>query len=88
MALKLHEKVRNFFSFSAWVYANGKKVGNRWCKDLDSTREKGFAETQKKKLDFRMPLECFRTGVANSFVSAGHVRDKLGIQGPVHLLLD
>ncbi len=27
-----------------------------------------------------------RAGVGNSFVSAGHIRDKLGIQGPVHLL--
>jgi hypothetical protein len=29
----------------------------------------------------------FRPGVGNSFDSAGHIRDILGIRGPVHLLL-
>ncbi len=28
-----------------------------------------------------------RAGVGNSFDSAGHIRDKLGIRGPVRLLL-
>ncbi len=27
------------------------------------------------------------SGVGNSFGSAGHIKDKLGIRGPVHLLL-
>ncbi len=30
----------------------------------------------------------FTAGVGNSFVSAGHIRDYVGIRGPVHLLFD
>ncbi len=37
---------------------------------------------------FGMVQGPYKAGVGNSFVSAGHMSDKLGIQGPVHLLLD
>ncbi len=35
-----------------------------------------------KKLSFKLLL--FRSGVGNSIGFAGHIRDKLGIRGPVH----
>jgi len=31
-------------------------------------------------------LHCSNSGMSNSFGVAGHIRDKLGIRGPVHVL--
>jgi hypothetical protein len=43
----------------------------------------GLIKSQTKCLDMRPPS----TGVGNSFYFAGHIRDKLGIRGPVYVLM-
>jgi hypothetical protein len=47
---------------------------------------------QEKRIEKCAEVTCrptgFIAGFSNSFVSAGHIRDYLGIRGPVHLLFD
>ncbi len=55
---------------------------NLVCMSLKVSQTISFIKTEREILRNASP------GVGNSFGFAGHIRDKLGIRGPVHVLVN
>jgi hypothetical protein len=67
-----------------------KNCGYRWQgygeKEVKQREKRKDEEKKKWKPEDRENWSS-RPGVGNPFGSAGHIREKLGIRGPVYLLL-